>query len=135
VSPIGRWCAAGAVALGAVTVATWDRGVDEPAVAQSMALDGEQLMQAKGCAACHAYPDSIEGRMVDFPSLADAAEWAGERKPGLTAEEYLTDSIRTPNAFISPAWTGGGITSAMPELNLSDAEIDAIVAYLLEPDD
>lgn len=40
-------------------------------------------------------------------------------------------SIREPGAFISPAWVGGGPTTAMPQLGLSEAEIAAVVDYLL----
>jgi hypothetical protein len=40
-----------------------------------------------------------------------------------------------PNAIISPAWIGGGPTTAMPDLGLTDAEIAAIVDYLLATSD
>ena len=75
-------------------------------------------------------PDST-AVMVDFPSLADAPSWAGERRPGLTAEQYVAESIRSPTAFISPEFRPGGATDAMPDLHLTEAEIAAVVQYLL----
>ncbi len=136
-SRIGRACAIAACVLGVVTLATWDRGqqaavADVPVVVSSVA-DGAQLFQAKGCASCHDGPDS-RARMVDFPSLANASSWASDRREGLSAAQYVTESIRDPSAFISPVWIGGGPTTAMPDLRLSEAEIAAVVAYLLGPD-
>jgi mono/diheme cytochrome c family protein len=130
VSLVGRWCGIAAIALGALTVATWDRG-DDPASAEPQ-LDGAQLFQVKGCASCHAGPGSTTQFGDSFPSLADAPSWAGERRPGMTAEEYLAESMTTPSAFISPAFAGGvGPTTAMPQLRLTTAEVDALVAHLL----
>jgi mono/diheme cytochrome c family protein len=130
VSPLGRWCAIGAVVLAALTVVTWNRDGDQ-AVADAPAADGRQLFQARGCAVCHGNPAADVPNDGGFPSLHAAAVWAGERRPGLTADAYLAESMRTPEAFISPAWKGGGPTTAMPQLNLTDAEIDALVDYLI----
>jgi mono/diheme cytochrome c family protein len=135
VSPIGRACAIGALVLALVTIVTWNRG-ESDAVAGApppTAADGAQLFRAKGCASCHDGPDST-AQFVDFPSLAHASSWAGERRDGMTADDYISQSIRDPNAFISPAWVGGGPTTAMPQLGLTDAEIAAVVAYLLGSD-
>jgi mono/diheme cytochrome c family protein len=108
----------------------WRDDGSEPARAAPIA-DGAALFQAKGCATCHAGPGSRES-MGEFPSLANAASWAGSRRPGVSAEAYLEESIREPWAFISPEFhASGGPTTAMPELGLSDAERDAVVAYLL----
>ena len=66
------------------------------------------------------------------PSLADAPSWAGERVDGLSAEEYVEQSMRNPSAFISPVYrSSGGPNEGMPLLQLSDDEIDALVDYLL----
>ena len=66
------------------------------------------------------------------PSLADAPSWAGERIDGVSAEEYLEQSMRSPSAFISPVYRPiGGPSDGMPLLQLSDTEIAALVDYLL----
>jgi mono/diheme cytochrome c family protein len=130
VSPIGRWCAIGAIVLAVLTAVTWNRDGGKTS-AEAPPTDGRQLFQARGCAACHGNPAADAPNDGGFPSLHAAAVWAGERRPGLTAEAYLAESMRTPEAFISPAWVGGGPTTAMPQLNLTDDEIDALVEYLL----
>ncbi len=128
---LGRWSAIAAIVLGAVTVLTWRRGEDRGAAAGPM-LDGSQLFHAKGCSSCHAGPSSSAAFSNGVPSLADAAAWAGDRREGMSAEDYLAESMRSPSAFISPAFAGGvGPMTAMPLLRLSDAEIDALVEYLL----
>ena len=124
-----------AAALGALlaVLGTWIGWRDdgwEP-VGAAPAVDGEALFHAKGCATCHTGPTS-SASMGEFPSLAAASSWAGARRPGLSAEEYLDESIREPWAFISPEFHGSnGPTTAMPQLGLSDAERDAVVAFLL----
>ena len=137
-SPLGRWCAIGAVALAVVTIATWNRGEEEavadgPTAVNTAAVEGAQLFRAKGCASCHDGPDGTTG-FDEFPSLADAPAWAGDRREGLSAQEYIAQSIRDPGAFISPAWVGGGPVTGMPQLGLTEAEIAAIVDYLLAAD-
>jgi mono/diheme cytochrome c family protein len=138
VSPIGRLCAIGAMVLAVITIATWDRGegeaVDASTTVAAGAGDGAQLFRAKGCATCHDGPDGRAG-FDEFPSLADAPSWAGDRRPGLSAEQYIAQSIRDPGAFVSPAWVGGGPVTGMPQLGLTEAEIAAIVDYLLDADD
>ena len=125
----GRACALGAVMLAVVTVAFWDHG--SPAVSGVSSRDGAELFHAKGCASCHDGPDST-ALVGGFPPLSDAGEWAGQRRPELTAGAYLAESIDEPNAFISPAFVGGnGPSTAMPELALSADEVDALVDYLL----
>jgi mono/diheme cytochrome c family protein len=122
-------CAAIASVVGWQTEST--TGATSPATADGR-LDGARLFRSKGCASCHAPSDSSPVRGA-FPSLVGAAEWAGDRRPGLTAEQYVAESIRAPSAFISPAFDGpSGGTEGMPDLGLTDEEIDALVTYVLQ---
>jgi mono/diheme cytochrome c family protein len=126
----GVACALGALLALAGTWIGW-RDDGSASVRAAPVLDGETLFHAKGCATCHTGPTSTAS-MGEFPSLADARSWAGSRREGLSAEQYLAESIREPWAFISPEFhASGGPTTAMPELGLSDAERDAVVAFLL----
>jgi mono/diheme cytochrome c family protein len=95
------------------------------------ALDGGNLFHVKGCATCHDGPAGPS--MTDAgPSLDDAPSWAGDRIEGLSAVEYLEQSMRNPTAFISPVYRSlGGPSDGMPLLQLSDNEINALVDYLL----
>ena len=125
------WLAAAAavVALVAAVVSWRAEGTSGDAASGS---SGSNLFRAKGCATCHDGPDS-SGKLGGFPVLSDAPSWAGSRRDGYSATAYVTESIRDPSAFISPAWGGGvGPTSAMPVLALSDEEIDALTEYLLQ---
>ena len=95
-------------------------------------LDGAAVFRAKGCASCHDGPDTTALVRGAFPSLAEAGEWAAGRRPDRSAGAYLEESVRQPSAFISPAFPRpAGGTTAMPTLDLSDAEVAAVVAYLL----
>ncbi len=122
------WYAGAAVTAAAVSLIA---AAARPGSAEQARPDGAELFTVKGCATCHTGPGNAS--MFDAgPSLVDAASWAGERVEGLSAEEYIEQSIRTPSAVISPAYhvvTGG--PRGMPLLQVSDEEIDALVDYLL----
>ncbi len=109
-------------------VATWGRGDRSTAATP---LDGASLFRAKGCVTCHRGPDtrsSFEG----YPPLDNAAAWAGNRRPGMSAADYLAESMVAPDAFSSPAFSGGsGPSGSMPRLRLTSEEIEALVAFLL----
>ncbi len=91
------------------------------------AIDGAGLFVAKGCASCHDGPDTAS--LLDVgPSLAHVSTWAGERRAGMDAEAYLTESIARPSAFISPASTSG---APMPDITVTTDEVDLLVEYLL----
>ena len=129
-TPVGRLAAIVAVALAILTVATWNDST-QSVVRSDVSLDGAALFKSKGCASCHFGRDTNTG-MHGVPPLTNASTWAGDRRPGMSAAEYLAESMRTPSVFISPAFSGGqGPMTGMPNLNLSEAEIDALVAYLL----
>lgn len=91
---------------------------------------GRQLFEVKGCAVCHEGPDV--GQDTGLPDLSDASSWAGDRRPGYSATEYLGESLRRPSAFLSPE-VAETTLEEMPNLGLREEEIDALVAYLLEP--
>lgn len=127
---VGRWAAVVAVALTLLTVVSWNES-SQPTVGSEAPLDGAMLFKAKGCASCHNGPDSSSG-VSGIPPRSSAIDWAGDRRPGMSAADYLAESMRTPSAFISPAFHGGmGPMTGMPDLNLSEAEIDSLVSYLL----
>ena len=126
--------AVGAIALGVASLIGWGSTSSSRAAtpATSAPLDGAALFRMKGCSTCHNGPETHS--LIDgFPSLADVASFAGSREPGLTAQEYVAQSIKEPGAFFSPAFQGGvGPTTHMPTLDVSDAEVDALVAYLID---
>ena len=48
----------------------------------------------------------------------------------MSAEAYIEESLRTPSAFVAPSSISAGNIS-MPDLGLSDDEIEALTAFLL----
>ena len=98
-----------------------------PAAAGPEVEQGMQLVQEKGCGACHAIAGVPGMQGTIGPPLTNIGTVAASRKPGLSAEAYIIESITQPNAFAAPGTTAG----VMPQLPLADNELQAIVAYLL----
>jgi mono/diheme cytochrome c family protein len=64
---------------------------------------------------------------VGGPTLAEIGEVAGARVEGLTADDYLRESILAPSAYLVEGW-GEGMPSYAGVL--TEDELDALVAYL-----
>ena len=94
------------------------------ALAEASPAAGEKLIAEYACSACHL---AGEGRIAPlFPGIADRA---ADRRPPLSAEQYLYESIVQPGAFLVPGYAG-----AMPinyANRLSPSEIGHIIAHLL----
>ena len=99
------------------------------AVASTAQERGLALFYAKGCVTCHRMA-GVEGSHEVGPDLTGLAARAGTTRPGMSAEAYIEESLRTPSAFIVSTSINAGSIS-MPDLGLSDAEIDALTAFLL----
>jgi cytochrome c553 len=82
---------------------------------------------APGCVTCH-YTDKAD-RLVGPSHMKIGAE-AGSRVAGMTAEQYLEDSIRNPNAHVAEGETAG-VMYQNYGTELTDQEIKDLVAYLL----
>jgi len=81
------------------------------------------------CATCHSLDGTVGAEDGAGPSLLGIAARAGERVPGLSAEEYLRQSILDPIVFL-PATYNSGMTRIAAKY-LSDEELDDVVAFLL----
>ena len=97
---------------------------------------GEGLFNGRfGCVACHGDLASPGSNNVG-PHLAGIGVAAASRVEGLSAAQYIYDSIRIPGAFIAPECKHGPCTepTAMPEyaslMNLQ--HFADVVTYLLE---
>jgi putative heme-binding domain-containing protein len=88
--------------------------------------NGDWLFRYR-CASCHSVGES---RIEDYgPNLARIGADAASRVPGMTAEQFLIQSIVDPNAYRRP-----GVTEVMParvSADLSREDIVAIVGYLM----
>jgi mono/diheme cytochrome c family protein len=106
-------------------------GQDEGALASAglaQAKTGEQIFTAAGCAGCHTFAPAGSNATIG-PNLDELAQAAGEREPGKSAEEYVSESLTKPEAFLVQ-----GFGNAMPsfEGRLTDEQIQALVDYLLQ---
>jgi mono/diheme cytochrome c family protein len=97
----------------------------EPAATDPVARGG-QLYRSLGCANCH--EPNLLGQRIG-PPLDHVGTIAATRRPGMTADEYLRQSILDPGAYVVP-----GYQDSMPRglgRDLSPTDLDALVAYLL----
>ena len=85
---------------------------------------GAELLVTYQCVNCH-----ISGVSNIAPPFEGIAQRAAERRPPLTAAEYLYESITRPLAYVVPDYA-----PAMPQNfdeRLTDQEMGDIIVYLL----
>lgn len=93
-------------------------------------LPGEEIFYSGGstllgCSTCH----SLDGTDNVGPSLMGISDRAGDRVNGLSAEDYIRNSIIAPSAYLV-----AGYNDSMPTLyaeQLTQEEIDDLVKFLL----
>ena len=111
--------------------------VPPPASDDPVAL-GEALFRSTppGCFTCHSIAAGVE---LAGPSLANMADLAAQRinsdeyqGNATTVEEYIRESIVDPSAYLvpGPIYSANG-QSFMPKQELSEEQIDQLVAYLI----
>ena len=101
---------------------------------QQIFLTGQGQGVATACFTCHTI-DGVPGATgLLGPDLTHIGTDAANRQPGLSAEDYLRQSITEPETFIAE-----GVERAVPGLmlaaltaGLTDEDVDALVAFLLE---
>lgn len=107
----------------ALTLAACGSDGDGPALSAE-AEAGRNTMRSSGCASCH----GADGQGGVGPSFQGLYGTEVELADGTTVtadDEYLRESIREPGAKIVE-----GYRVPMPANDLSDAEIDEIIAYI-----
>lgn len=97
------------------------------------AANGETLFtqpiigSAPGCITCHSLEPDV---VIVGPSQAGLATRAETRVPGQSAEEYIRESIMTPDAYVVEGFTAG-VMYQNYATDLTQEQIDDIVAYTL----
>jgi ferredoxin/coenzyme F420-reducing hydrogenase delta subunit len=80
-----------------------------------------------GCRICH----SLEpGQTLVGPSFAGLADRAAGRVPGISAEEYIRQSILEPDAYIVEGFPSGQMIPNLDEV-LTEEQIDNLIAFLM----
>jgi cytochrome c551/c552 len=87
---------------------------------------GALLFAVKGCIGCHMHPAFPSARMQVGPDLTGLADRAGSSVAGLDAAGYVRQSLREPGAY--RASSGYAV---MPDLGLSDEQVESLTAFLL----
>lgn len=102
------------------------------------AANGEQLFLSYGCTGCHGNLED-EASAVVGPWLGNISEVGAARVDGLTAEEYVYESILYPSNFIVPECPTGPCTgppSAMPDnfplrMGANPQDLVDVMTYIL----
>lgn len=89
---------------------------------------GALLFATKGCVGCHTHASFPNARMQVGPDLTAIAGRAATRVSGLDARAYIRQSLREPGAY-----RVAGYEALMPEIALSDLQIESLTAFLLSP--
>ena len=104
------------------------------AAGRQIFITGSGEGAATPCVTCHTIEGMPEAVGMLGPDQTHIGTDAANRKPGVSAAEYIRESIREPELFIAE-----GVERATPGLmltaitaGLTDADVDALVAFLLE---
>ena len=89
---------------------------------------GQAVFLQAGCNACHAISGISTGNIG--PVLDGLASRAGNRVSGLTAEEYIHQSIVNPSAYVVEGFADGIMPPTFGE-TLTEEQIGDLVAFLL----
>ena len=101
-----------------------------PINAETITAGRELFVGGGGCSACHAIDDVAQGLLG--PELNGIATVAEGRIAGYTAEQYLWESIVDSCAYTVEDTDCNLMLNVMSTIVLSDADVDALVAFLLQ---
>jgi mono/diheme cytochrome c family protein len=80
-----------------------------------------------GCITCHSLNAD---EVIVGPSMVGIGSRAGERVAGMSADDYIKESILNPDAYLVEDFPAG----TMPQVwgdELSSEQVDQLIAYLL----
>jgi len=80
-----------------------------------------------GCRICHSL---VKDERIIGPSFYGIADRAAKRIPGMSAEEYLHQSIIEPNAFVVSGFPEGQMIQTFGDL-LTEEQIQDLIAFLM----
>ena len=88
---------------------------------------GEEIYKTKGtCEICH----RIGQKGTRAPDLAGVGGRAAKTKPGLSAKQYLLESLINPNAYIVEGYPPIMPAVDKPPIGLNRSEVWALIAFL-----
>ncbi len=98
--------------------------IAEDVSTEEMVQIGKTIYDGKGiCYTCHANTSR-------YPDLQGIATRAATRKPGMSALDYLAESLYEPGAYIVEGFNPGMPEANKAPIGLTDGEILSVIAYL-----
>ncbi|MCA9151872.1 MAG: c-type cytochrome [Planctomycetales bacterium] len=122
----GRWFVGAILLVFVIWLATVLAVSREPAAYGVSVAAGESKFRDH-CGACHIVEKGITTH--HGPNLYDFGKIAGTRKPGLTAAQYVLESVLDPEAFVA-AQNRHGMPRNLAS-NFTEADLRNIVAYVV----
>lgn len=109
-------------------VACGDRPQGDDGAAGGEELFSEKVLEGQpGCVTCHS---RTKGQVLVGPSLAEIGADAAQRVSGMSAREYIEQSIVDPDAYVVDGFMEGLMPQVWGDV-LDDAQMGALVDYLL----
>jgi cytochrome c2 len=109
-----------------LTINFRDLHLSDPKAGESIYYETASGVNA-GCRICHSLD---KGETIIGPSFYGLADRAGNRVPGMTAEEYLYQSIVDPNAFVVSGYPSGQMIQNFGKI-LTEEQINDLIAFLM----
>ena len=110
----------------ALTINFRDMHIPDPAAGEGIYYETAAGVNA-GCRICHSL---VKDERIIGPSFYGIADRAGERIPGMSAEEYLRQSILDPNAYVVPGYPEGQMLQTFGDL-LTEEQVQDLIAFLM----
>jgi nitric oxide reductase subunit C len=118
------------LALSVVLTACGGGGGDstDDAVAAGETLFNKTVIGSQaGCITCH----SLEpGQVIVGPSMDGIGSRAGTTVAGMSAEDYLEESILDPDAYLVEGYPAGTMPQVWQD-ELTSEQVDQLIAYML----
>ncbi len=94
---------------------------------QQLAAAGKELVETKGgCLTCH----GLGSPGTRAPDLQGVGARSATRKPGLSSEQYLRESLIDPCAYVVEGYQCIMPPMNKPPVSFNDAEVAAVIAFL-----
>ena len=104
------------------------RTLPAPAPEPPGVLEGREIFQGRGaCATCHTVGGLSENLLG--PELTTIGTTAASRRPGYSAQQYIIESIRQPDAYVVEGYPRDLMTEALTR-HLTDDEVAALAEFL-----
>jgi ferredoxin/cytochrome c2 len=110
----------------ALTINFRDIHIPDPKAGEQLYYEAASGVNA-GCRICHSL---TKDERIIGPSFYGIADRAGERIPGMSAEEYLRQSILDPNAYIVEGYPEGQMIQNFGDI-LTEEQIQDLIAFLM----